>query len=290
MKIAAITDDGQTISQHFGRARFYQVFTIEGTKIVDSEMRPKLGHFQFGEHYHDAEHHHDDAHGHTGEAHSKHQRMADAISDCSVVVCGGMGMGAYESMRQLGLTPIVTDLADIEAAVQAYIDGKLIDHPDYTSSLSLPKGCLTMKKIPFVDLQQILIQHQQYLSGDPAGMQARLQGVDLFGVNFASLDLRKANFRGANLKRVVFWNTNLEGADLEDADLKHAVMEGANLKGAILKHTNLKGVNLEQCDLRGCDLSRANIDSADFDGAVYDQSTRWPDHFDPGKAGAVFAE
>jgi transcriptional regulator with XRE-family HTH domain/predicted Fe-Mo cluster-binding NifX family protein len=130
MKIAFITDDGKTISQHFGRARFYQVFTIEGTKIVDSEMRPKLGHFQFGEHHHDAEHHHDDTHGHTGEAHSKHQRMADAISDCSVVVCGGMGMGAYESMRQLGLKPIVTDLADIEAAVQAYIDGKLIDHPE----------------------------------------------------------------------------------------------------------------------------------------------------------------
>lgn len=130
MKIAVITDDGKTISQHFGRARFYQVLTLEGTKIVDSEMRPKLGHQQFGEHQHGEEHNHDEAHGHTGEAHSKHQKMADAISDCNVVVCGGMGMGAYESMRQLGLTPIVTDLVDINSAVQEYIDGKLIDHPE----------------------------------------------------------------------------------------------------------------------------------------------------------------
>jgi len=130
MKIAVITDDGKTISQHFGRARFYQVLAIENGKIVDRELRPKLGHQQFGEHHHTEEHHHGDAHGHNGEAHFKHQRMAEAISDCSIVICGGMGMGAYESMRQLGLTPIVTDIEDIDFAVQEYINGKLTDHPE----------------------------------------------------------------------------------------------------------------------------------------------------------------
>jgi predicted Fe-Mo cluster-binding NifX family protein len=34
MKIAVITDDGKTISQHFGRAPYYMVFSIEG-KLVD---------------------------------------------------------------------------------------------------------------------------------------------------------------------------------------------------------------------------------------------------------------
>ena len=47
MKIAAITDDGVTISQHFGRAPYYLVYTVEDGEIVDRELREKLGHAQF---------------------------------------------------------------------------------------------------------------------------------------------------------------------------------------------------------------------------------------------------
>jgi len=39
-------------------------------------------------------------------------------------------MGAYESMRRLNIQPVVTDLGDINEAVQAYIDGKLVDHTE----------------------------------------------------------------------------------------------------------------------------------------------------------------
>jgi predicted Fe-Mo cluster-binding NifX family protein len=63
-------------------------------------------------------------------SHSKHTRMAEAIADCKAVICGGMGMGAYESMRRLNIQPVVTDLSDIDAAAQAFIDGKLIDHTE----------------------------------------------------------------------------------------------------------------------------------------------------------------
>ncbi len=34
MKIAAVSEDGVTISQHFGRAPFYVVVTVEDGKIV----------------------------------------------------------------------------------------------------------------------------------------------------------------------------------------------------------------------------------------------------------------
>jgi len=43
--------------------------------------------------------------------------MAAAISDCDVSLCRGMGWGTYEAMRQYGIRPIVTDIAEIEAAV-----------------------------------------------------------------------------------------------------------------------------------------------------------------------------
>lgn len=129
MKVAAITDDGKTISQHFGRAPYYMVLTIEEGKITNREQRVKLGHNQFSSQPHE-EHNHGAGHGNDPQIHSKHASMAEAIADCEAVLCGGMGMGAYESMRQLNIKPVVTDLNDIDSAVQAYIDGKLIDHTE----------------------------------------------------------------------------------------------------------------------------------------------------------------
>ena len=129
MKIAAITEDGKTISQHFGRAPYYLVLTIEDGKIVNREMREKMGHTHFAAESH-SEESHGAGHGMDAVSHNKHVSMAEVISDCEVLLCGGMGMGAYESMRLLKIQPIVTDLSDIDAAVQAYLDDKLIDHTE----------------------------------------------------------------------------------------------------------------------------------------------------------------
>ncbi|HPC05741.1 MAG TPA: NifB/NifX family molybdenum-iron cluster-binding protein [Anaerolineaceae bacterium] len=129
MKIAAITDDGQTISQHFGRAPYYLVLTIEEGKIVQREMREKMGHSHFAE-QHGAGEAQGAGHGMDADSHDKHVSMATAIADCKALLCGGMGMGAYESMRQLNIQPVVTDIVDIDEAVQAFIDGKLIDHTE----------------------------------------------------------------------------------------------------------------------------------------------------------------
>jgi predicted Fe-Mo cluster-binding NifX family protein len=63
-------------------------------------------------------------------SHNKHVSMAEVISDCEVLLCGGMGMGAYESMRRLKIKPVVTDIRDIDTAVQSYLDGRLVDHTE----------------------------------------------------------------------------------------------------------------------------------------------------------------
>jgi len=128
VKIAIITDDGKTISQHFGRAQYYLVITIEEGIAVNREMREKIGHNHFsavGTEEHGHEHH-----GSDEASHGKHSQMAQAIADCSTVICGGMGMGAYESMRRLNIQPMVTDFTDIETVLQAYISGKLVDHTE----------------------------------------------------------------------------------------------------------------------------------------------------------------
>ncbi len=127
MKIAVITEDGKTISQHFGRAPYYMVLSVENGQIINREQREKMGHHQYDHH---EEHHHPGEHGQDEDSHGKHVHMAEAIQDCQVLLCGGMGYGAYESMRRLNIQPVVTDLSDIDAAVQAYLNGTLVDHTE----------------------------------------------------------------------------------------------------------------------------------------------------------------
>jgi predicted Fe-Mo cluster-binding NifX family protein len=129
MKIAAITDDGRAISHHFGRAPHYLVVTVENGRIVDRQLRDKLGHAHFSN-----EPHGNDKpgqpHGFDPAAQNRHARMAEAIADCQVLLCGGMGAGAYESMRARGIQPVVTDISPIDEAVLAYIEGRIVNRTD----------------------------------------------------------------------------------------------------------------------------------------------------------------
>jgi len=123
MKIAAISDDGVTISQHFGRAPLYVVLTVEEGKIVSKEKRDKTGHHTFAAHHPDLAT--GERHGYDSGSQVRHASMAETISDCQVLLAGGMGWGAYESMKSYNIEPVVTDVKSIEEAVQLYLDGKL---------------------------------------------------------------------------------------------------------------------------------------------------------------------
>jgi predicted Fe-Mo cluster-binding NifX family protein len=129
MKIAVITDDGKTISQHFGRAPYYLVATVENGQIVNRELRDKLGHAHFANEPHEPETS-NQPHGFSPASQDRHIRMAAAIADCQALLCRGMGMGAYESMKSLNIHPVVTDIASIDEAVTAFINGQIVDHPE----------------------------------------------------------------------------------------------------------------------------------------------------------------
>jgi predicted Fe-Mo cluster-binding NifX family protein len=128
INIAAVTDDGTTISQHFGRAKFYEVLFVENGKVVKRERREKLGHNNFAQEEH--HHHPGEQHGFDDHSHNKHVSMADAIKDCQVLLARGMGNGAYQSMLQLNIKPIVTDIKDIDDAINEFINGTIVDHTE----------------------------------------------------------------------------------------------------------------------------------------------------------------
>ena len=131
MKIAAVTDDGITISAHFGRAQFYEVLSVENGAVVKRERRPKSGHHTFaqGDHHHDHTEH-GGSHGFDAASVNKHNQMAETIKDCQVVLARGMGNGAYQGMLENNIKPVVTDIKSIDDAVQAVISGIIVDHTE----------------------------------------------------------------------------------------------------------------------------------------------------------------
>ncbi len=128
MKIAIVTDDGNTVSKHFGRAKNFLVVSIDNGIVIDRSMREKMSHDHFAH-----EEHHEHTHGNDGTSESSHQKhtgMVQVITDCEVLISGGMGRGAYVSLQQLNIRPIVTDLDEINQVITKFISGKLIDHSE----------------------------------------------------------------------------------------------------------------------------------------------------------------
>ena len=130
MKIAAVTDDGKTVSQHFGRARYYAVLTMEGLQVVHQEMIDRsdiilphnLGHRVrqglSGQH---------DCHGSGASAAAWHRRMIQPIQDCQFLLTGGLSWAVRSCLLDANVKPILTDITSINAAVFALLEGSIVD-------------------------------------------------------------------------------------------------------------------------------------------------------------------
>jgi predicted Fe-Mo cluster-binding NifX family protein len=110
-KLAFPTDDGETISRHFGQARQFRVVMLLDGRIAASELREKASH-QHGEH------------PETENAHPG-QRMVETVADCQVVISGGMGTPMLARLEAAGLKVYLTREASIAAATKAFLDGTL---------------------------------------------------------------------------------------------------------------------------------------------------------------------
>ena len=117
IKVSVATDDGTTVSQHFGQALYFKIYSLDNSKVVAVEMRDK------------AHHSHSDHSQDQGQGIHPGQLMIEAISDCQVLICGGMGMPAYNRALNAGMQVFLTNESDIEAAIKAYQSGKLVSEP-----------------------------------------------------------------------------------------------------------------------------------------------------------------
>jgi len=123
VKIAAVTEDGTSLSQHFGRAPSYLVMTVENGKVVAAETRPKTGHHTFAAHHPEVAP--GERHGYDAGARVRHASMIENITDCQVLLAGGMGWGARDALASQGIEVVVTDVENIQEAVERYLAGNL---------------------------------------------------------------------------------------------------------------------------------------------------------------------
>jgi len=124
IKIAVISENGTTISQHFRLAPYYAVFTAEGGKVVKKEKREKAGQHTFAAgRTPDAAR--GERHSYDAAARARHDDIISDVTDCQVVIAGGMGWGAYESLKRCSIETVITDVESVDEAVKLYLEGKL---------------------------------------------------------------------------------------------------------------------------------------------------------------------
>lgn len=118
----------------------------------------------------------------------------------------------------------------------------------------------------------------------------------LNGLEMPSADLSNASLDYRELKGANFRNANLTETSLQGCDLRVADLSGATLIKTILYLADLRGSNFTNAKLTKCNLRQARLEGADLRGAqisdcsvlaTYDDSTQWPEGFDPVAAGAV---
>lgn len=120
MKIAVASNDGQTLSAHFGQSKRFLIYTIEGNKVVAKEERDNsfTAHAR-GQCDHRTEHAHDERHS--------HDDLIAALKDCQAMLCGGMGRPAAMDLQAHGIRPVI--VADTnqspDRAIAAWLAGTL---------------------------------------------------------------------------------------------------------------------------------------------------------------------
>jgi predicted Fe-Mo cluster-binding NifX family protein len=124
VKIAIPTMDEQTLSGHFGRSKAFIVFDIENGQIRSREVRPNAhGHQAHGQHEPDQI-----GHG-QGHGHHDHGGFVSLLQDCSAVLAGGMGAGAWNALRSAGMRVyLIQQPVTAEEAVGLFLAGKLAEN------------------------------------------------------------------------------------------------------------------------------------------------------------------
>ncbi len=134
-KIAIATDDKTNISMHLGRCKYFAIYTIAPHEVVSREYLENT----FTRHRKSPA----ECEGAKmpGVVDHSHEELLKALSECRVVLSGGIGQRLIDDLKQAGIRGyVVADEGGIEDLVQKYLQGELLIDRD--------GGCTGEKKSP----------------------------------------------------------------------------------------------------------------------------------------------
>jgi uncharacterized protein YjbI with pentapeptide repeats len=218
-----------------------------------------------------------------------------------VVLLGAMWWDNQIADRQEGLTRELAGISEVQENTrfirQVVADGA-VEKPFRGLNLrsaalsGLDLGCDDLAADPptgCTDLREADLTGANMWATDLAGADlsaAKLTGTTLANAHLTDADLALADLTDARLDSAILSGANLLGATLvnahlDSADLDVANLQAANLTRAELIFSNLKGADLSGANLTAANLSHADLSSADLRSTCYDDSTTWPDGFEP---------
>ena len=171
------------------------------------------------------------------------------------------------------IPPLIQRAPDVQAAISVLGRGRFSD-----VRLWVDKG------IRVLDLSEADLRNADLSNLDLRG--AWMIQTKLYQASLLEADLSWVDFDHASMQHVIANLANFSNASFHSVDGKDGSFYGAKFDGAILQGADLQGAGLERASFRDAflgeaNLSGANIKDAVFKGAVADECTVWPDHFDP---------
>lgn len=104
MKIAVTYENGM-VFQHFGKSQQFLVMETDQGKLINKSLLSADG--------------------------QGHSALVTLLANAKIdtLICGGLGQGARNALYQAGINVISGAVGNAEAAVDAYVSGKLQDQP-----------------------------------------------------------------------------------------------------------------------------------------------------------------
>jgi predicted Fe-Mo cluster-binding NifX family protein len=106
MQIAVTSQNRKTITGHAGKCRKFWIFDIEGKQITARNLLELPIEQSFHESSHEQPH---------------------PLDDVNVLICGGMGQGMQNRLKQKNILAVATSESDPETAVAAWLAGSLVE-------------------------------------------------------------------------------------------------------------------------------------------------------------------
>ena len=104
MKIAVASQNRKTVTGHAGKCRKFWIYQIAGKQVTSRDLLE----LPIEQSFHESDH---------GQPHP--------LDGVNVLICGGMGQGLQQRLKQKGILGIATSETDLERAVASWLDGTL---------------------------------------------------------------------------------------------------------------------------------------------------------------------